>query len=189
MRTAKEVHPTGRSLRVLEKAVPLEGCLVSRLTPSKDRPLVMLQGIGQVSAYRVVAADTLGRAVLATEDVHHSCGVGRCVEPSHLVVMPMEEHWALHAETQAQEVCSTHGTPYVRRDSRGWGVCPECARESTARYRSRNPEKVKAYLESEAGKESQRRGQQRYSQKPEVKARKAEKAILRRLAAKNGTNS
>lgn len=124
--------------RVLMSATYDDGCLISHLTPSKDRPWVWLQALGKsVAAARVVAADSVGRPIETTEEVHHECEVRRCVRPDHLAIELETDHRAHHAEKTRQEACSVHGTPYPKRDARGWGQCPACIRAASAAYRER----------------------------------------------------
>jgi hypothetical protein len=179
-----------RAQRVVDGATRRpDGCLISPLTPSRrdGRPSVEIVGRKQVMAHRVVMAAHLGRPILPTEDVHHTCEVRRCVEVAHLVVMSMGAHSAHHAEQQRREACPTHGIPWTSRDARGWGVCAMCGRERTARYRQRHPEKTEEYRRSEAGRESQRKASRKYNQTPEAKAKAAlrqrERRARLRLAA------
>jgi hypothetical protein len=82
----------------------------------------------------------LGRPIEPYEDVHHEkCRTVRCVEPEHLAVIPMADHQAHHGAEKRQELCSVHGTPYDRQDSRGFNVCLKCRAEASARWRQRNP--------------------------------------------------
>jgi hypothetical protein len=115
-----------------------DGCLI---TSAKGRPVVRILDNRQVYAARVIAAVTLGRPILPTEDVHHSCENPRCLDAEHLVVCSTVDHRAHHAAQRRQEVCSVHGTRYDRHDARGWGICNACRREATARFRRHNPPK------------------------------------------------
>ncbi len=83
------------------------GCLISHLTPSQTRPAVWI-GDRQVPAARVVAAATIGRPLEAHEDAHHECETRRCVEPTHLAVIPAAEHQAHHAAQRRRAVCARH---------------------------------------------------------------------------------
>lgn len=161
-----------------------DGCLMSGLTPSKHRPWAYLPDDRQVSAIRVVAAVALGRPIEPEEDVHHTCHKPRCVEETHLRVMLLEDHNGEHSEEIRQDRCTVHDRPYDRRDSRGWGICNECAREKTRRYKERNPDKVRAYEQTEKAKASRKAKDKRRRSTPEYKAKAAAAMRERRARLK-----
>jgi hypothetical protein len=152
------------------------GCRVSAVTPSKARPWVSINDgrERQVSAIRVVMAVALGRPIEPDEDVHHTCQTPRCVEKTHLTVLPYQDHSDHHAEHLEQSVCSVHDRPYDRRDpKRGWGVCIECQREATRRWAARNPEKLRNRKFSESTLRKRRASAKAHRSTPEYKARNA----------------
>jgi hypothetical protein len=117
-----------------------DGCLTSLLRPSQKRPNVEIAGGAKVCITRVVMANHLGRVIGVDEDVHHQkCRNVRCVEPTHLAVIPTAEHQAHHAQEQRQALCPRHGTPYDRRSTSG-PHCRKCEAEASARYRRNHPD-------------------------------------------------
>jgi hypothetical protein len=89
-------------------APPDNGCLISLLAPRKKRPCVGVGGIA-VKATRVVISAHIGRPIEADEDVHHAkCRSVRCVEPSHLQVIPTAAHRAHQPRKDASS--SAHAT-------------------------------------------------------------------------------
>lgn len=128
----------------------------------------------QVSAIRVVAAASLGRPIEQDEDVHHTCQTPRCVEETHLAVLPYQVHSDHHAEHLEQSRCSVHDRPYDRRDpERGWGVCVECRREAVRRWAARNPEKLRNRTFSETTIQKRRTSEKAHRSTPEYKAKAA----------------
>lgn len=45
-----------------------------------------------------------GAAYIEGLEVHHECGVRRCVNPEHLVPLTRAEHAAVHAEVPLEEL-------------------------------------------------------------------------------------
>ncbi|MFE9319249.1 hypothetical protein ACFYNV_29820 [Streptomyces albidoflavus] len=167
------------------KVMP-NGCRLTALTPSKDRPWVWINDgrERQVSAIRVVSATALGRPIEPEEDVHHTCETPRCVEENHLVVLPVQEHSDHHAESLEQATCSVHRRPYDRRDSRGWGVCVECQREATRRWAAANPDKLRNRQCSDETKAKRRASAKAHRSTPEYRARAAAAQRERRARLK-----
>lgn len=165
------------------------GCRLTSLTPSKDRPLVWITGGKQVSAIRVIAAVSLGRPIEPDEDVHHTCQTPRCVEATHLQVLPYQAHSDHHAEDQEQSRCSVHNRPYDRREARGWGVCRECQREANRRYAARRPEALRnrTYSPETIAKKAASSKTRRNTPEYKAKAAAAQKARRAKLKEQQAT--
>lgn len=161
------------------------GCRLTALTPSKDRPWVWTPGGRQVSAIRVVAAVALGRPIRPDEDVHHTCRTPRCVEETHLQAMPYQDHAEHHAEGLEQDRCGVHDRPYDRREpKRGWGVCLECQRKATRRWAERNPDKLRNRQYSETTQAKRRASAKTRRSTPEYRAMAAQRMRDRRARLK-----
>lgn len=157
-------------------------CWISRRTPAASRPLIKHERTMWQAARAIWVVCV--RPIPPDHQIHHRCEVGRCVRLDHLQCLTKHGHTAIHAEEQRQDRCSTHGTPYESRNSKGWGQCAQCRRDAAARWKAKNPDKVKAYRASTAGRESQRRASKKYSQTEEYKARARAKQRARRARIK-----
>jgi hypothetical protein len=173
--------------RLLAECRPEGECLISPRTPSKARPMITVPGLGQVMASRVIVAADLGREVTASEDAHHRCRTPRCLRPAHLHALASPVHQEEHAQSQRQQMCSTHQVPYDRIDARGWGYCQRCRTDASIRYRQRHPDRLAAYRSSEAGKRSQKQAQARYRATPEYRAKAAARQRARRSRLTSST--
>jgi hypothetical protein len=141
------------------------GCLISALTPSQRRPSIRVGG-GDVKASRVVMAAHIGRPIEAHEDVHHSeCRNGRCVEPTHLVVIPTADHRAHHGAERRLEICPRHNIPYGRRSADGRPACLPCQTQASARWRRRHPDYRRPALTEEQRLRRNEQALRRYHEK------------------------
>jgi hypothetical protein len=164
------------------------GCLISPLAPGRKRPSITMRGRTTVIATRVVMAAYLGRAIEPDEDAHHSqCRTGRCVEPTHLAVIPVAEHQADHGAERRLEVCPRHNRQYDYRDRWGKPHCRKCQAEADARFYRRHPRPP--LTEEQRLRRNERTRLRRLTPEGGAKMRARERAAKQRKKARAAANS
>jgi hypothetical protein len=161
-----------------------EGVQRTRTPVSRHVAQRILRGAhrSDVKASRVVMAVAIGRPIEADEDVHQAkCRSVRCVEPTHLVVIPTADHSAHHAQERRLERCPRHGTPYARRD-RWRHHCRQCDAEAGARYRRRHPRRI--LTEEQRLRRNERARPRRLTPESGARIRAWEKVSRQRRAAR-----